>query len=217
MNNATPVTKYAFQFNANRQAFLYNRKYLLRRNVLIKIADEFKKSNVEWGIACSCGLFLLGIVDNFHDYDLLIAPKDFEKVCEIMERLGENRQYGQHPTRAAYFQANGYAEFSVDGLEIDVICEFGFTTFDSFYQYHFNSSEVKWVNLGTMELPVIPAEAQFAFYSMMTGWQPQRAFKRDLIAEYLKTGNLERPEILQKICEEDIPECLFDGIQEILK
>lgn len=211
--------KYLMQAKANFTALAYGKRYSARLALLQKLCKEFEEYNVEWAVACSFELFLLGIVDDFHDFDILVAPKSFQDVCKILTRIGSRKSYDKDPSRQGCFSSKHFAEFESDGIDIDIICEFGFTTFHSFYQYHFNEADIIEVKVAGLKVPVVPPEAQYIFYGMMTGWQPQRAFKRDLICAYLHDHPQDHRgrHILEEALEnEALPDFLLEGIHGLL-
>lgn len=198
--------------NANIAALQYSNGYKERLSVLTKIAHEFNDANLEWAIACSCALFFDGIIDNFHDLDLLIAPSSWQKAYEILSTLGTDTCVAHHPL----FDDVEYTQFEIDGIDIDIICEFGFNTFDSHWQYHFKSEDLLYKYVGELKIPYIPSEIQYVFYAMMVGWQPQRIFKRDLIAGYLK-NNMRRPSLLKEVVKTgELPPMIAASIYELL-
>lgn len=211
------VTKYTLQARANICALRYDRDYKTRLVVLQKLVKAFTEANVKWAVSCSLALFLMGIVDNFHDFDLLVAPESFADLCQALDKIGTRKKFDKDPSRTGCFRSKDFAEYEVDGIDIDVICEFGFTTFGSVYQYHFDENDLKIIAVANLSIPVIAAEAQYVFYAMMVGWQSQRAFKRDLITDYLKSGNMKQPEFLERILrEEHMPSNIVEGIAELL-
>ena len=211
------MNKYSTQATSNSVALAYSKRYRTRLGVLQKLCKEFAEQDVEWAVACSFELFLLGIVDDFHDFDILVAPKSFQDVCGILERIGSRKTYDKDPSRQGCFSSKHFAEFEVDGIDIDLICEFGVTTFGCFYQYHFNENDVVEVKVAGLQVPAVPPEAQYLFYGMMCGWQPQRAFKRDLICAYLNAHHLQRRNILEDALEnEALPDFLLEGIHGLL-
>lgn len=211
------MNKYEKQASANIAALNWNPDYSERLKTLYKIAKCFEKENVMYSFTCSFGLFLQGIVDNFHDFDLLVAPKSFKKVTEILDLIGSKKTYDKDPSRQEHFCSQDFAEYTVDGIDIDVICEFGFTTFDISYIYHFNEAERLWVDMNDLHLPIVCPEAQMVFYDMMTGWQPQRSFKRDLVKEYLKASGLKNRLILERAIREELPYQVKANIAEMLR
>jgi len=206
-------TIYTELAEANKAALLYGNEYKKRLDVLTKLYTEFTAANIEWEISCSCALFLDGIVDNFHDFDILIAPTSYEKAYQILSKLGKDTNAVYHPL----FDDAEFAKFEIDGIDVDIICEFGFWTFDSHWQYHFNQDDICYKQIGNLNLPCVPTEIQYIFYAMMVGWQPQRAFKRDLISSYLTNGNLKKTHLLKDAADSgELPPFLIVSIYDIL-
>ena len=192
------MKRYENQKMANIMALNYSDEYTQRRNTLQKIAERFDNEGIQYAFSCSFALFCDGIVDNFHDFDVLVAPNSFDKLVEVLDEIGFKKNYDKDPSREGHFCSMNFAEYTVDGIDIDVICEFGFNLFGSKFIYHFNSAETHRTTFGKLSVPIVEPEAQMVFYDMMTPWQPQRAFKRDLIKEYLLATGIRHSEILER-------------------
>ena len=95
-------------------------------NVLAKLAADLNESDILWAVGASAMLFLRGIVQDFHDIDLLVCEEDVEIAKEILLRSGTllptqpDDKYGSHH----------FLEFDVDGVEIDLIAGFVINTED---------------------------------------------------------------------------------------
>ena len=75
----------------NNMVCLYeDTEYLERKEVFLKLIKIFKENNVKWALGCSMNLFCRGIIDDFHDLDLIVAGESIEKVKKIMEGIGAN-------------------------------------------------------------------------------------------------------------------------------
>lgn len=57
-------------------------------NVLTKIAHGLNERNVVWAVGASMLLYLRGIVDVFHDIDLMVCESDVEKLKEQLLPMG---------------------------------------------------------------------------------------------------------------------------------
>ncbi len=146
-------------------------------------------------------------MDNFHDFDLLVSPGSFKDVINILETIGARKGYDKDPSRENHFCSMGFVEYTVDGIDIDVICEFGFNLFGTKFIYHFNDDEVHRVKCGNLLIPITESEVQLVFYALMVPWQPQRAFKRDLIEEFLLTRGIQDREVLERaFALKDLPD-----------
>lgn len=211
------VSKYIQQATHNRHALVYDPEYQKRLTALTNLTKAFKNNNVNWALTCSAELFLDGIVDNFHDLDIVIAPENCSSAISVLNIIGSRKKIDKDPSRKRCFYATQFAEYVINGIDVDVICEFGVTTFGVEYCYHFKQSQVHTIEIGSLEIPCIAPEAQYLLYSMMCGWQPQRAFKRDLLMEYLMAGNVHYEEILKDGLEQNLPYQLIEGVEKILK
>ena len=61
---------YQSQASDNVRAF-YDAEYTPRRELIHRIVNEFEKRGILWAVGCSFSLFLRGIVDDFHDFDIV--------------------------------------------------------------------------------------------------------------------------------------------------
>ena len=60
--------------------------------VLAKIAAELEREKVEWALGGSAMLYLRGIVEAFHDFDLMVFEADAQKAAQVLDRLGMRQQ-----------------------------------------------------------------------------------------------------------------------------
>ena len=108
--------------------------------VLAKLAADLNESDILWAVGASAMLFLRGMVQDFHDIDLMVCEEDVEIAKEILLRHGTllpaapDGQYGTHH----------FLEFVVDGVEIDLIAGFVINTADG--QQHICPLEVEDVD-----------------------------------------------------------------------
>jgi len=214
------MEQYRFQKCANIGALIHDADFEERLEVLLKLESEFAKNEVEWAWCCSGALFLNGIVDNFHDIDMLGSPHNIQTTEKVLRSLGEKAPKDEK--KAKFFESAAYSTYHVGRVDVEHISEFGVITFGTFYQYHFNKDELEYVDLEiddkTVTIPIAPIESQYLIYYMMEGWQKNRRLKREQIDTYLKTpGGLRHPEILQNALKEDIPYWIKADIKKILK
>ena len=59
-----------------------------KMNVLCKIAHALNKENVTWVVGASLLLYLKGIVNDFHDIDILVLEEDVPKVKQVFSKFG---------------------------------------------------------------------------------------------------------------------------------
>ena len=86
-------------------------------DVLGQIAAAFNSQNITWAVGASVLLFFKGVVDDFHDLDLLVAAEDFHKAKEILQTLG---QLQVTPPNSQY-ESKFFHEFLVEDVEVDIM------------------------------------------------------------------------------------------------
>ena len=191
----TMINNYNYQSDANIQCLLDDVEYSERKDAFLKITTEFEKHQVRWGLACSMNLFIRGVVDEFHDIDLLIEAKDVEKVTKIMDENGaELIATGGN----GFCESDIYFHFQFGRIDVDIISGFRLVTFGTCFLYEFNEGELDFITIDRKKVPLISMEALYLLYSMMEGWQPRRRYKRILIEEYLLYNKIGYKEIFNR-------------------
>ena len=89
--------------------------------VLVKIARLFKEQDITWAVGASLLLYFNGVVDDFHDLDLLIHMKDAFKAKEILSSLGEI----EIPESNPMFTTKHFCKFKIENVDIDMMAGFG--------------------------------------------------------------------------------------------
>ena len=175
--------KYCLQKNANIDIFNSYREFRNRRKWLKTFIQVLNANEVCYSLVCSSSLFFKGIVDEFHDFDILINVADAEKAKKAFESIGGNIE---PPDYIDECQSLVFMEFTFpDGIEVDVIGGFQIFTYGSSYLYELKKEDIVFINWEDYEIPCLSAEIEYILYSMMEGWQSARILKRKLIEMYL--------------------------------
>ena len=208
------INNYYYQSEANVQCLLEDIEYSERADTFFKLFNEFDAAGVRWALACSMNLFLRGIVDEFHDLDLLVEIKDIPKVKEIMKKCD------------AVFVATGgngfcesdiYLHYQFGRVDIDIISGFRIVTFGTYFLYEYSEEEIDYILVENKKIPLVSMEALYILYSMMEGWQQKRRFKRVLIEEYLLSENVKHGKILKDALEQfQLPGWIKRNIRDVL-
>lgn len=207
------INNYNYQANANIQCLVEDPEYKERKEALFLISHHFDKENVKWSLACSMNLFLRGIVDEFHDLDLIVDINDIDKIQKIMEKLGAIL-VGTGGN--GYCESDKYMHFQLGRIDIDIISGFRVITFGTKFVYNFNINELEYIEIEHVKIPLVSMEAMYILYSMMEGWQPKRRYKRILIEEFLLREEIQFNAILKRALKENLPGWIRRNIREIL-
>jgi hypothetical protein len=88
--------------------------------VLSQIAAELNRQHITWAVGASLLLYLKDIVQEFSDIDVMVSEADAEKAKKVFLTLGK-----QLPVyRNTRYKTKSFSEFSVDGVDFDVIAGF---------------------------------------------------------------------------------------------
>lgn len=208
------INSYDYQSKANIQCLLEDIEYSERKEALFTLYDELNKADIRWGLECSTNLFIRGIVDEFHDLDLLVDIKSIPKIEEIMGKLGAIlKETGGN----GYCESDMYMHFQFGRIDVDVISGFRLVTFGTHFEYYFNPEELQYMHLEGRNIPLVSMEALYLLYSMMEGWQARRRYKRVLIEEYLLREEIKFPHILENSLGSNLPGWIKRNITAILK
>ena len=113
--------EYKYQAEVNIKALLEDQEYLKRRNVLKKVAKSFESHKVDWALSCSSQLFLKGLVDNFHDYDILIGGNTTGEMKKALDKIGAiSRDIGDQTN----FYSNAFFRYRHKEIDLDIVSGF---------------------------------------------------------------------------------------------
>ena len=200
---------YEKQAIANLLAFYTNAKLAKKRDVLLRILKETSKRGIVFALSCSGAYFFRGLIDDFHDYDIIVEKSSINQFIEIFINLGGTLEYGQKKENEKIFASKFFCSGQLDGVEFDIISEFTITTFNTRYTYDFKSYEVELIN-GL--IPVCPIESNLILYGMMIQWQPRRRYKYEIALNFLKQNGVMYPEILKAT---DLPKFIKNDIESL--
>lgn len=210
------MQNYYHEQSWNNMVALYEEQsYSERRETFLKIAERLNGENVGWAVGCSMNLFFRGIVDDFHDLDLIVKIEDIKRIADIMESIGAKLvETGGN----GFCESDAYCHFQLGRVDIDVISGFRMNTFGTTYRYQYCSSECDTVDVQNLKVPLVPLEAMYVLYYMMEGWQPKRRFKRQLIEEYFSVNQeVKHQEVLRKaMAEFELPGQIRWAVRKLL-
>lgn len=177
-------------------------EYEERKEVFLMLIKHFGEKKVDWAVGCSMNLFLRGIVDEFHDLDIIADIDSIPTIKSIMEELGAVlKDTGGN----GFCESDMYLHYQLGRVDVDIISGFRVMTFGTSYYYPFNKVEVDTLRMEIVgiEVPLISLEAMYILYYMMEGWQRKRQFKRKLIEEYFRYNKPIHSEVFQNALDKN--------------
>lgn len=89
-------------------------------HILARIAEGLNASGTLWCVGASALLYFNGLVEEFHDLDIMVAAADADKAERVLSALGACRP--QQPT--AQYGTKRFLEYCIDGVDVDMIAGF---------------------------------------------------------------------------------------------
>ena len=197
------MTNYRDQALNNLVCLFEDTEYKERKEVFCVLLEKFNSGKVNWAVGCSMNLFLRGVVDDFHDLDIIVDSESIPEIKKIMEELGaELVGTGGN----GFCESDIYLHYQLGREDVDIIAGFRVITFGTSYYYKYDRAEIDMLEILDVEVPAISLEAMYLLYYMMEGWQPRRKFKRMLIEQYFQYNPPAHKEVFQKaISENNLP------------
>ena len=211
------MINYSDQALSNWICLFEDSEYEERKEVFLSLIENFKKRNIKWAVGCSMNLFLRGIVDEFHDLDLIVDNDCIPEVKSVMGEIGaELKATGGN----GFCESDTYLHYAFERVDVDIIAGFRVNTFGTSYYYPFNAAEVDWLNMEVvdLEIPLISLEAMYVLYYMMEGWQKKRQFKRMLIEQYFRYNKPFHSEVFKAALENnELPSHIRWSVQKMMR
>jgi hypothetical protein len=146
-------------------------------NVLKKIAKELNENHITWALGASMLLYFKGVVEEFHDIDLMILNEETTDVKRILDSLGirqPDNPNGKYKTKT-------FMEYVIDGVDIDVMAGFAICCEEKVIDCSLNKNQiVDEVFLEGERIPLQSLELWLRYYELM-----ERNDKVKIIKEYL--------------------------------
>lgn len=139
--------------------------------IIVKIAKCLNDKGVRYAVGGSVLLYLKGIDFNFNDLDLMIQEEDVVKAREALSEIGE-----YHPNNRSS-NAKIFEEFTVDGLDVDVISGLVITAYGKTYDYSFKNEGVEFVEVEGVKIPLDSLDRWYDIYSFQGRVEKARYIK----------------------------------------
>lgn len=176
-------------------------------------------SEVRFALACSTLIFLKGIWGEFNDFDLIVHPDDCVKLINLLYNLGFEET--EIKNDQSIYRRNYFGKFHRGKIEIDLVSEWGILGGgNSCYQYRYKEDQIEQLQVSKeLTIPLMPLEAQFILYRMLSWHQPERKIKADFIHFYFlsENGGIEHPDVFVDALAQPLPNMVRAEIEEILQ
>ena len=146
-----------------------------RLSIIKKIAHTLNEANVRWAIGGSVLLYLKQIGFNFNDLDLVVVEEDAEKAKEALKAIGEH-----HPNQKGS-SAKIFEEFTVDGLDVDLISGYVITAYGNTHDCSFKYQGVEHMDFEGEDFPVDSLESWYEIYNLQGRVEKARYIKDYLL------------------------------------
>lgn len=174
------------------------------------IAKEFSKKNVRWAIGGSLMLKEYGIVETVNDIDLLIDPKDVDRVIEVMSIIGVNKT----PKTKVEYSTEVFLNYDVLGIPVDVMSGFKINHDVGIYEFRFNQDSItKHKKIDDVVIPFSSIEEWYVAYILMIG----RQAKVQLIEDYFNENGIKHVGLIKSCFEQELPEYVKSKLLTTIK
>ena len=89
-------------------------------NVLARIARQLNAHGITWAVGASSMLYLNGIVDSFHDLDLLVEEARIAEAKALLDEMGTLQERIPNPQ----YKTRHFLEYVIEDVEVDVLAGF---------------------------------------------------------------------------------------------
>lgn len=178
-------------------------------NILSYIGEKLNSSNIVWGVGASILLNQFGLIEKPNDIDIFVDIKDIERVDEILKSIGEKKRWEKTSTYSTKY----FYEYTVDGIDIDVMAGFAVNHNNGVFEYIFDYNAISEFRLiNRVNIPFTSLEDWFVIYQLI----PNRETKVKMIQKYLLLNGINKPFLLERALEGNLPIEVRKEIESIL-
>jgi hypothetical protein len=167
-------------------------------DIVLSLAKVLNSHNILWGVGGSYLLRIYGIVEQVHDLDIIIAPKDIAKAVQVLDSIAQRKAI---PVKKEYKTKYFYV-YSYGGLSIDVMSRFRIEHSEGVYEFVMDElSIVEHKNIDGTLVPLMSLEDWLIAYTLMKG----RSSKVKMIEKYLISHGIGHRDLLERILDQRLP------------
>lgn len=215
MNNFMPL-KFEAQANYNKLALIKNPELKKKYEFLVELTKVCETEKIHWALSCSALLFFKGIWGEFHDFDVIVAPDDCDRFAAVLMNELEFHEEPIYSDQSIYSSLS-FRRFAKEKIEVEVICEWGIIGGgNAEYKYHFDNKQIDIVKVSDdLFVPLMPLEALFALYRMLSWYQPERTMKSHFVHLYLEE-NVEHYDVIYDALSQNLPNTIRAEIEDLI-
>lgn len=147
---------------------------------LAKAADALNRAGAVWAVGGSTLMYYRALVEDFHDFDLLVTPQSLPATRAALLAAGARSRPAPPPNPA--FATACFETYTLDGAEFDILCDLAVQRKETLCRYPFDADRID----GTADergarIPLCPLADWYVLYLLM----PARAKKAVLISRHL--------------------------------
>ena len=211
------LPNYKMQATFNKLALSSNCELAEKYEFLVELTTRCNRDNVRFALACSTLIFLKGIWSEFDDFDIIVHPDDCGKMRNLLYELGF--MDAEIKNDQSIYCSTYFGKFYRGKIEIDLISEWGILGGgNSRYQYCYLESQITPLQINEeLTVPLMPLEAQFILYRMLSWYQPERKIKADFIYLYFmsENGGIEHPDVFTDALNQKLPNMVRGEVESL--
>lgn len=132
--------------------------------VLTKIGEALNEEQIVWAVGGSLLLYLKGKAAMFRDIDIMVTEADVKRLKEILEQYGVLAP----PNPNALYKTRYFYEFTIDGVEVDVMAGFVIVHEGKEYDCSLQPKSItKYFLINDVEIPLQSLEDWRRYYVLM--------------------------------------------------
>ena len=177
----------------------------LKEKALRRLAEKLNAAGVTWGMGASWLLCQRGILEGYHNFDVMVMESDIDRADRVLTRLGMG---GREESGDAY-----HGTYHFDGADFDVMAGVILHTPEGEWHWVFDESAVAgYAEVQGAQVPLMHLEDWYVFYSLIG-----KEARADAIAQWWGRHGVEHPERFRRVTREPLPRALEEKINLLLK
>ncbi len=133
-------------------------------SALCQISTALNNVGAQWALGGSAMLYLRGMVDGFHDIDIMVSSSSVCPVSACMDSIATRLVTAPNDN----FSSNNFVQYEMNGIGIDIICDFGIVHNGVVHAYHWCDNDIdSTVILQGVSIPLHSLAVWRQFYLLM--------------------------------------------------